>query len=243
MYRKRGFFYSILYVILKDFKLKDFKVENDYVTNIKAEIEKQLPSYFRSKKMSKYGYKQHEIKSEYCRFINSHRRFNHYMAEYFNINLVVVDYDNETILDGKEYNDSLNEKNVLIYSKGIYLPIIHICDLPDNFIFKCVVNRFKIYNKLATETDLSFSRDRWQISTKPVEPAIDEPSTAKPVTPAPKSITTKTNKPTLKGFSGYKLPQLQDLANQFGISIKYCDKSNKSKPKTKRQLYDQLKAL
>ena len=151
---------------------------------------------------------------------------------------------------GKEYNDSLNEKNVvLIYSNGIYLPIIHIYgDLPDNFIFKCVVNRFKVYNKLATETDLSLVEMNVATSSKLAEPATvtpaivtDEPSTAKPVTAIAEP---KTNKPTLKGFSGYKLPQLQDLANEFGISIWNCDvESNKSKPKTKRQLYDQLKAL
>lgn len=269
-----SFFYSILYVISKDFKLKDSKIRNDYVSNVKVELEKQLSSYFRQKKLSRYGYKQHEISQNIADSSVVTEGLICYIAEYFNINLVVIDYDNERYWMGKEYNDSLNEKNVvLIYTNGIYLPIIHIYgDLPDNFIFKCVVNRFKIYNKLATETDLSLvemnlvtSSNTESVPATPsvVEPAVSEnpapsvvatgtlatpvPTPAAP-TPAPAPAPTPTpaaKKPKLKGFSGYKLGQLQDLANEFGINI-YIGASfdnPKQKLKTKRQLYDELKAL
>ena len=276
-----SFFYSILYVILKDFKLKDSKIRNDYVSNIKVELEKQLPSYFRQKKLSRYGYKQHKISQNISDPSVVTEGLICFMAEYFNINLVVIDYENERYWMGKEYNDSLNEKNViLIYTNGIYLPIIHIYgDLPDNFIFKCVVNRFKIYNKLATETDLSLvemnvatssnakttpavtaTSDTVTTTVVPTPivptPIVPTPVVTTPVvtTPAvivtsdtvvPTPAVTTSKKPKLKGFSGYKLGQLQDLANDSGINI-YIGASfdnPKQKLKTKRQLYDELKAL
>ena len=79
------------------------------------------------------------------------------VSDYFGINLIILNYDTDKYWLGREYDETLNEKNVvLVYSNGVYFPVIHIYgEFPNNFIYKCVLNRFKIYRKLATNTELS----------------------------------------------------------------------------------------
>ena len=129
-----------------------------------------------------------------------------------------------------------------MYSNGVYLPVIHIYgEFPDNFIYKCVLNRFKIYRKLATNTELSVVEQE-TVKTVPVESDVQKPVSPKPGSPV--LAETAEKKPELRGFSGYKLPELRELATQFGIELQIVDtNTNKSKPKTKKQLYDELSAM
>ena len=167
MPKQDSFFHSLLYVVSKDFKLKKDDVRLDYVTTLKKSMLERLPKLFRDNQYSKYDYKRSEI-------IDNFENTNHITeglmclaSDYFGINLIILNYNTEKYWLGKEYDDKLNEKNVvLIYSDGVYLPVIHIYgEFPDNFIYKCVLNRFKIYRKLATNTELTVVEQETAVST------------------------------------------------------------------------------
>ena len=254
--RENSFFHSLLYVVSKDFKLKTPDVRVNYVNTLKESMIEKLPGLFRSNSYSKYGYKRGAIieNIENCDLVSEGLIC--FASDFFNVNLVILNYDNEKYLMGKEYNDSINEKNVVvIYSNGVYLPVIHIYgELLDNFIYKCVVNRFKLNKKLATQTELSVveqevaktntAQAEVDISTliqsnantneNTITQVLDEPTPGEPVL-GPVKI-------SLKAFSGYKLPELVALADKYGISTTN-DINGKIKPKTKRALYDELSAL
>lgn len=233
-----SFFHSLLYIISKDFKLKPADVRLNYVTTLKESMIEKVPSIFKKNTYSKYGYKRGEIIDNIETPTFAHEGLICFASDFFNVNLVVLNYDNDKYLMGKEYDDSINEKNVvIIYSNGIYLPVIHIYgEFPDNFIYKCIVNRFKINRKLATQTELSVVEQ--EVAKSVLEPpsVTEEP----PKVPVPgKPVLAKI---TLKAFSGYKLPELQVLAEQYGITTTQ-EVNGKNKTKTKRVLYDELAAL
>ena len=226
--KKDSFFYSLLYIIHKEFKLKDKTVRTNYVDNLKVSLDKQLSSIFKQNKLSRYGYKLSDITDNINDSSAVREGLICYMTEHFGINIIILDYDNERYWIGKEYDDSINEKNaILVYTNGIYLPIIHIYgDLPDNFIYKCVINRLKIYNKLITDTDLSLVEMNVGASKEPM------------------SNVGASKEPKLKGFSSYRLGELQELAVKYDIETNVVNSNTqKTKPKTKRQLYDQLQTL
>jgi len=227
-----SFFYSLLYVVSKDFKLKKEDVRKDYVKNLKESMISKLPALFRDKQYSKYEYKRSQIADNFQNTSHITEGLLCLASDYFGINLVVFNYDTEKYWVGKEYDDNFNEKNVvLVFSNGIYLPVIHIYgEFPDNFIYKCVVNRFKIYRKLATNTELSVVEQETVTSSPPIE------------SPTPGQPVLQVNKPSLKALSGYKLGDLVSIADKYGIS-KTHEVNGKEKPKTKKQIYDELKSL
>ena len=262
-----SFFYSLLYVISKDFKLKDSKIRSQYVSKLKENLSTQASSLFRKNKYSKYGYKCTDIVSNIETTDSISEGLMALVSDYFGINLVVLNYDTEKYWVGKEYNTDFNEKNVvIIYSNGLYLPLIHIFgEMPSNFIYKCIVNRFTIYNKLANNTDVSLIEEHLGKSIggggiesdanvdanvavvadtpQPGQPALnnvvqDESPNELPIqTPIQTSSTI-----TLKGFTSYKLNELQILAALSNIDIKLVV-NGKEKNKTKRVLYDELAGL
>jgi hypothetical protein len=242
-----SFFHSLLYVVSKDFKLKKEDVRLDYVTILKQTMLDKLPKLFRDNKYSKYDYKRTQISDNFEDTSIISEGLMCLASDYFGINLIILNYDTDKYWLGKEYDETLNEKNVvLVYSNGVYFPVIHIYgEFPNNFIYKCVLNRFKIYRKLATNTELSVVEQE-TVKTVPVESEVQEPVCPKPGSPvlAETPPDTVANKPELRGFSGYKLPELRELATQFGIELQIVDTdTNKSKPKTKKQLYDELSAM
>ena len=137
-----SFFYALLYVVSKDFKLKKEDVRSDYVTTLKQAMLDKLPKLFRDNKYSKYDYKRTQIVENFENTSNISEGLMCLASDYFGINLIVLNYDTEKYWLGKEYDETLNEKNVvLVYSNGVYLPVIHIYgEFPDIFIYKCVVN-------------------------------------------------------------------------------------------------------
>ena len=187
------------------------------------------------------------------------------VSDYFNINLIVLNYDTDKYWLGKEYNSTIDEKNVvLIYSNEYYLPLIHIYgEMPSKFIYKCIINRFKIYRKLATQTELSVVEQ--EVSTHhPSHPPPTHHPSHPPVenknedtthdVPLPGKPVLVQNKPTispsshenmkLKAFSNYKITELQELANKYNIDITYnLEGFTKPKNKTKRMLYDDISKL
>jgi hypothetical protein len=241
-----SFFHALLYVVSKEFKLKKEDVRLDYVTTLKQNMLDRLPKLFRDNKYSKYDYKRTQISDNFENTDHISEGLLCLASDYFGVNIIVLNYDTEKYWMGKEYNDSLNEKNVvLIYSNGVYLPVIHIYgEFPDNFIYKCVLNRFKIYRKLATNTELSVVEQ--ETALKPEEEVITTPTPATPVLVDVKTNDTIesniTQKLQLRGFSGYKLPELFSLAQENGISTE-IEINGKTKVKTKKQLYDELKSM
>jgi hypothetical protein len=241
-----SFFHALLYVVSKEFKLKKEDVRIDYVTTLKQNMLDRLPKLFRDNQYSKFDYKRSQI-------VDNFEDTNHITeglmclaSDYFGVNIIVLNYDTEKYWIGKEYDDTLNEKNVvLIYSNGVYLPVIHIYgEFPDNFIYKCVLNRFKIYRKLATNTDLSVVEQETAVNTIPsneiptIIPTPGEPVLAE----STHNESVAEQKSQLRGFSGYKLPELVSLAQENGISIE-IEVNGKTKSKTKKQLYDELKSM
>jgi hypothetical protein len=260
-----SFFYSLLFAISKEFKLKDKNVRANYITNLKDNLTKQVPTLFRTNKYSKYAYKCNAILENIEASDTISEGLICAVSDYFNINLIVLNYDTDKYWLGKEYNSSIDEKNVvIIYSNGHYLPLIHIYgEMPSNFIYKCIVNRFKIYRKLATQTELSvveqeITTSQSQTPQQPVENNNEDnedneevPTPGKPVLAQDDTVsanipstTTSGEKIELKAFSNYKIGELQALANKHNIEITYkVDGFVKPKNKTKRMLYDELSKL
>ena len=248
-----SFFYSLLFAISKEFKLKDTTVRANYITTLKDNLVKQIPTLFRTNKYSKYAYKCSAILENIEASDTISEGLMCAVSDYFNINLIVLNYDTDKYWLGKEYNSSINEKNVvIIYSNGTYLPLIHIYgEMPSNFIYKCIVNRFNIYRKLATHTDLSVVEQEItkKVPQTKLETDINTPTPGKPVlsqdvivnTNIQSNATTLVEKIELKAFSNYKIGELQTLANKHIIELTYhVDGLTKPKNKTKRMLYDEL---
>jgi len=253
-----SFFYSLLFIISKEFKLKDKGVRDNYIINLKENLTKQVPALFRTNKYAKYAYKCNAILENIETTDTISEGLMCAVSDYFNINLIVLNYDTDKYWLGKEYNSTIDEKNVvLIYSNGTYLPLIHIYgEMPSNFIYKCIVNRFKIYRKLATQTELSVVEQEITTST-PTIPPNQPPSYPPPNQPPQQPLSVENDIPTpgkpvlaqdtsvkLNAFSNYKIPELQELANKYNIEITYnVDGFAKPKNKTKRMLYDALAKL
>ena len=263
--KENSFFYSLLYIISKEFKLKDSGVRDNYVVNLKETLVKSIPSLFRKNKYSKYGYKLSNILDNVTNNDLVNEGLMCALSDNFNINLIVLNYDSEKYWVGKEYNNSINEKNVIIiYSNGVYMPLIHIYgEHPDNFIYKCIVNRYSIYNKLPSDavsvvdTELKTSGSNSNKTIKKASIDHDEielqlamfqskshfgkTETETETEPEP-GIPVLLNKHKLRGFSSYKLAELQQLCGEYNISTS-SDVNGNSKNKTKRVLYDDLLAL
>jgi hypothetical protein len=231
--KEDSFFHSMLYIVSKDFKLKPEDVRLNYIKTLKETMTSKVSFLFKNGGYSKYEYKRNQILENIENTDHVSEGLICLASDYFGVNLVILNYDNDKYWLGKEYNDDINEKNVvIIFSKGVYLPLIHIYgEFPDNFIYKCIVNRFKLYKKLATQTELSVVEQ--EVAVTKEEPIVEVPKPGSPV--LAKNI-------VLKGFSGYKLSDLVSLAEENGISPTH-DVNGKQKPKTKRAIYDELSNL
>ena len=144
-----------------------------------------------------------------------------YISDFYNLNLIVFDYNKSSYISSIEYNDSRNNV-IIIVNDHIYLPLVHIYgEFPNKFIYKCLVNKFKTSNKIK------------QIS-QPI------PSSSL-VTEASNTEASNTEASiTLKALSSYKLNELQEIAKKLNISLSH-NVEGKNKKKTKSELYNQIK--
>lgn len=224
--KEDSFFYSLLYVISKDFKLKKEDVRSNYVTKLKEELKNSVNKWFKQNNYSAYGYKRGALSDNITNSEKIHESLMCLVSDYFGINLLVLNYDQEKYWIGKEYNDANSEKNVvIIYSNGVYLPLIHIFGkFPNVFIYKCIINRFKVFNKLE-HANATQSLVEQELAPAPVQ-----------------AVETSNNNIKLRAFSGYKLPELQSIAASINIICKH-NVNGTERQKTKRMLYDEIKAL
>ena len=202
----------MLYVISKDFKLKPFDKQQAFTSELLSLLIKELPSYHRKNKYAMYGYKLSSIEEGLTNNVITSGVLN-YISDYYNINIIVLDYNKERYIIGKEYNDSLNEKNViLILNEGIYLPLVNMFgELPTKLLYKCIINKI----------------------------TIDKSNTVENVETKILDSSNKKNSLSLKAVSSYKVSDLQTLASQHNIPIT-TEIDGKTKNKTKQKLYNDL---
>ena len=210
--KTHSFITSLLYVISKDFKLKPNDKQHEFSNELLNLLIKEIPSYHRKNKYANYGYKVSSIEEGLSNNIITSGVL-HYISDYYNINIIVLDYNKEKYIIGKEYNDSLNEKNViLILNEGVYLPLVNMFgELPTKLLYKCIVNKI----------------------------TIDKSNTSENVDVKILDSSNKKNTLKLKAVSGYKLNELQEIANQNSVPITEII-DGKTKNKTKQKLYNDL---
>ena len=208
--KENSFFISLLYIISKEFKLKTKDKQLIFSKELIELLINELPSYFKNNKYSNYGFKMTSI-IDNIKNNNIDEGVLRYLYDYYNINIIVLDYNNEKYLIGSDYNNNFNEKNVIIIkNENIYLPLVNMFgSMPTKLLYKCILNKLKINKEInIIETKI--------IDTK-----------------------NKNNKLSLKAFSSYKLVDLQKLAKDNDIEITN-EINGKSKNKTKYILYNNL---
>tara|TARA_B110001469_G_scaffold126761_2_gene145319 strand:- start:1289 stop:2194 length:906 start_codon:yes stop_codon:yes gene_type:complete len=208
-----SFLSSLLYVILGDFKFKTVTEQSKFAVQLSESLKDDIDKYFKTNKYSSIGYKKMSMIDNIENGVWENSEL-HYLSDYYNINLIILDYYKFTYHSGQNYNEKNNNVIIVKYN-DIYLPFIHIFgEYPSNLIYKCIVNKLKI-NNLNDSTPKIIGTDKIK----------DHEPTKKGV--------------FLKAITSYKLDELQKLANLNNISIQ---KEN-SKNKTKKQLYDNLSSL
>jgi hypothetical protein len=207
-----SFITSLLYIISKDFKLKSKDKQEQFSNELIILLLKELPTYHKNNKYTALGYRLSDIENGLQNnTINS--GVLRYISDYYNINIIILDYNKEKYIIGKEYNDSLNEKNVIIIlNEGIYLPLVNMFgEFPSKLLYKCIVN------KVTIDKSNTISVDSVKI--------LDESN--------------KKNTLKLKAISSYKLTDLQEIATENNVILTE-NIDGKSKNKTKQKLYNEL---
>ena len=83
----------------------------------------KVPSLFKNGGYTKYEYKRNQILENIEDVTHVSEGLMCLASDYFGVNLLILNYDNDKYWMGKEYNDDINEKNVvIIFSNGVYLP-------------------------------------------------------------------------------------------------------------------------
>ena len=207
-----SFINSLLYVILSDFKFKTNTDQLKFSLQLKTNLISELPDYFKKNKYSNNGFKLNNIEENIENNIFENSEL-HYISEYYNINIIVLDYYKFSYYTGLNYNESNNNVIIIKYN-DIYLPLIHIFgEHPDNLLYKCIINKLKINN-------LSDNKNN----------TLDNVVTHNNVDNVSKL------KPTLRALSSYKLNELCELAIKNNVTILLTN----GKKKTKKQLYDEI---
>jgi hypothetical protein len=208
-----SFINSLLYILLSDFKFKNNAEQQKFSQQLKENLINELGNYFKKNKYSKMNFKKNEMESNIENNIFQSSEL-HYLADYYNINLVVLDYYKFSYYSGNNYDEN-NNNIIIIKYNDIYLPLIHIFgESPDNLIYKCIINKLKINNLEHDEETLEPTLDLTeQVSTEPNKKKLE-----------------------LKAMSSYKLNELQDLCKTHNLSLTL----ENGKKKTKKQLYEGL---
>jgi len=224
-----SFLNSLLYILLSDFKFKNSKDQQQFSFQLKTNLLKELPTYFKNNKYSKLNYKKQSMEDNIENNLFENAEL-HYLSDYYSINLIVLDYYKFTYYTGNNYNED-NNNIIIIKYNDIYLPMIHIFgETPSNLIYKCIINKLKI-NNLTTISDTNDTNDT--IDTNDSNDDNDINNILEKENAYHDSVSSNSQK--LKALSAYKLIDLQELCNERDISL-----LTNGKKKTKKQLYDSL---
>lgn len=227
-----SFFLSLMYIISKEFKLKNTNIQVNYVNTLKETIQKEINNLHKKFNYTVLGYSKNHIHSCFDNNIIDESVLC-LISDYFGINLILLDYEYDKYMIGKEYDNTIDSKNIIIIKNdNYYIPLIQMYgEYPSKMIYKCVVNNYKINKKVQSVINDSVV----EVETHQTKANVSNTN----------SIVEKENndilssKIKLKAFSGYKLPELRTLAQQHNISIKH-ENNGKPKNKSKRELYDEL---
>ena len=138
-----SFIMSLLYIISKDFKLKEQKTQLQFCQELKKSLIEQLPKYFKEKSYSALNFNRTQMENNLENDIYNNEIIN-YISDFYNLNLIVFDYNKSSYISSIEYNDTRNNV-IIIVNDHIYLPLVHIYgEFPNKFIYKCLVNKFSI---------------------------------------------------------------------------------------------------
>ena len=213
-----SFLNSLLYVILSDFKFKTVTEQSKYSVQLLESLLNDIDTYFKNNEYSSIGYKKSMMIENIKNGIWDTPEL-HYLTDYYNINLIILDYYKFTYQCSQNYNEHNNNVIIVKYNT-MYLPFIHIFgEYPSNLIYKCIVNKLKInnLNTVAKKIDVELTPEGHDSETNDI--------TKKCV--------------FLKALSSYKLDDLQKMAQLNNISIQ---KEN-GKNKTKKQIYNDMSSL
>ena len=214
--KKNNFLMALLYILSPDFKLKKDD-KNKFIEILLNDLSKELPNYFRDGKYSDKGFSRAGIQKG-LENNDINRGLVYFISDYYNINLILLDYNTMLYQIGADYSE--DKKNVIIIKNyQDYIPLIHIYgEFPSNLIFKSIINKLQIKNKLEIST------------TKKISFKVNSSKILK-------------QKLKLKSLGSYKLGELQQLAKENNIEIYSIGNKNNKKNKTKSQLYEELKVL
>lgn len=223
-----SFIMSLLYIISKDFKLKDSKTQKQYCHELKKSLVEKLPKYFKEKSYGSLNFNRTQMENNLHNDIYDNQILC-YISDYYNLNLIVFDYNKSSYVNGYEYNDNHNNV-IIIVNDNVYLPLVHIYgEFPNKFIYKCLVNKFKTSNKIS-----QIAKKEALVSTPPIN------SDNTPTINSDNSDNKPTVKTSLKALSAYKLKDLQELASTLNICLSHSVEG-KNKKKTKNELYNEIK--
>jgi hypothetical protein len=244
-----SFLNSLLYVLLSDFKFKNTNDQKQFSFQLKTNLLNELPDYFKKNKYGKMLFKKTEMEANIEKNLFEGSEL-HYLSDYYNINLVVLDYYKFTYHAGN-YNED-NKNIIIVKYNDIYLPLIHIFgEYPGNLIYKCIINKLKINNLSQDTMEEGVEAAVAEVGAALVEAAgavagaellFNKVAVPPPPYIAPIVAVEAVEAPVtikLKGYSSYKLNELQELAVKYKINIKLDNDKNK----TKKQLYDDLKLI
>ena len=222
--KKNSFLMALLYIISHDFKLKkDGNDKNKFIDILLQDLVRELPKYYKEGSYSSKNLSHNKIE-ENLRNNSIDKGVVYYISDYYNINLILLDYNTMRYHIGLDYSE--DKKNVIIIKNyQDYIPLIHIYgEHPSNLIFKSIINKLEIKNKL----DIGA-----------------EPNTTKKLSFKVKhnSGNDKTKKFKLKSINSYKLHELQEIATKNNIDTHFYGDKNNKKNKTKSKLYEELKLI
>ena len=242
--KQNSFLISLLYILSPDFKFKK-ENKNIYIEQLKSNLVKELPKYFKNG-YSKLKFNRNNI----IEAINNENENNenidksviYYLSEYYNINLIVLDYYKMKYIIGREYTQD-NKNVIIVYTNNLYLPLIHIYgEYPNNLIFKQIINKLGINNKIDLTDDKSSSvvLEPKESKQENNEHKDSKKDSKNDISLEPEKMNLNLNlNLKLKSISSYKLVDLQELATKYDIAIK----NEKGKNKIKSELYNALSLL
>ena len=245
--KENSFLISLLYVFSKEFKMKPQDKQLIFSKELQELLVSEIPTYFKKYKYSSYGFKLSSI-IENINSNNIDEGVLRYIYDYYKVNIVVLDYNNEKYLTGTDYNDNYNEKNIIIIkNESIYLPLVNMFgSMPSKLLYKCIINKLPINKEIICDTsnDVVDQNTINDFVQNTINDFVQNTSNDVVQNTNNNVVQKQNNKSTknivLKAVSGYKLNELQDIAKKNNIQItKHVN--GKTKNKTKQELYTELK--
>lgn len=238
-----SFFYSLLSILNNDFILEGKAQKEKIIDELRNTLVYNLDTFY-----TQNNYKQKRFKKGVIRenILNSKvflPQVIHYILDYHNICLVVVDTETYLYTLANDYNQD-REYVIMLRKNNYYQPILN---SEGNTRFKNDI--LQVISKILKpefEIDMSVTvKVSEPVVSKPVvsEPVISEPVVSEPVivkvsNPVVSVPVVSSDSITLKKETAYKIAELQSIALQLGIDIK---KTPTNKNKKKSDLYQEVK--